>query len=178
MELNLRFCLQGSIGKTVVTLGKHCFGDTQHGNELFRIITLDDTLLSFAGVQEELALDWINDTACQVLVLHWGCSLDYLLIVSDHKRRVKDLTVDNIISVYWQSVGLQVDLSTLDTLDHKTLVSTDLCEMYGKTGQINNLFPLFWEKDHLLSRSSPKENCILSIPRMWMSEIIDFIGYF
>ena len=47
----------------------------QHCHELFYGFTIHDTLFSLIGIQKELTLHGINDTAGQVLVLHWICFL-------------------------------------------------------------------------------------------------------
>ena len=54
----------------IITCVTHQF---QHGHELIHGLTIHDTLITITGVQEELTLHGINDTAGQVLVLHGIC---------------------------------------------------------------------------------------------------------
>ena len=44
----------------------------KHGHELINGLTVYHTLVTLAGIDKELTVHGVNDTACQVLVLHGG----------------------------------------------------------------------------------------------------------
>ena len=51
----------------IITLVTH---QLKHGHKLINGFTIDNTLVALLRVQIKLTGDWINDAACQVIVLH------------------------------------------------------------------------------------------------------------
>jgi hypothetical protein len=94
MESKLVFGQGVSIRECVfITLVTHHLKDC---HELIHGFTIHDTLFTFTGIQEELTGHRINNTACQVLVLH-GVRLITLLLYDGQ------ITVSTIVCFDWVS---------------------------------------------------------------------------
>ena len=113
MESKLVFGQGVSIRKCVtITLVSH---QLKHCHELIHGFTVHDTLFTFAGIQEELTGHGINDTACQVLVLHGvrlitcllydGRSTVSTIIVLDYARKFTVLQCGYTTSIVLYRVG-------------------------------------------------------------------------
>jgi len=84
------------------------------------------------------------------------CFVCYLLIIRYLVVLVKQFSHDEVVTVYRESICVQVYLSALVSLDTKVLIRPDLSQVYGYRGHINILFPRLRKSDEFFVCSAMK----------------------